>query len=230
MPEQITITAYKYDELQGRAKEKASEKLREWATDHEWWDGVYDLAKEDGEQRGFEIDDIRFSGFWSQGDGASWTGYVKISTFLDWYMETYPEDPFHAQYIVLRELVRDDWIDAKVAVNRRGYHYVHSNTIDVGEALWDFLEDEVNDEDKRTETLKSEGVLKDANVAQLCDGINIAVTMDELNSDIKRCVKEFADEIYKRLEDEYESLVTDEAISEMADANDYRFDEYGDVV
>ena len=230
MPEQITITVYKYDELQGDAKDNARAKLTEWATDHEWWDGVYDIAKEDGAKRGFEIDDIRFSGFWSQGDGASWTGYVKIGSFLDWYMETYPEDPFHAQYIVLRELVRDDWIDNKVAVNRRGYHYVHSAMVDVGEANWDFLEDEVNGEDKRTETLKSEGVLKDANVAQLCEGIKIAVVMDELSDDIKRCVREFADEIYKMLEDEYEGIVTDEALTEMADANEYRFDEGGNVV
>ena len=78
--------------------------------------------------------------------------------------------------------------------------------------------------------LHSEGVLKGANVAQLCDGINLAVTMDELNADIKRCVKEFCDKIYNMLEQEHDDITSDEAIAEMAEANDYRFDEDGDVV
>ena len=87
MPEQMTTTVYKFNELEGRDKERARNKLAEWATDHEWYESVYGLAREDGAKRGFEIDDIRFSGFWSQGDGASWTGSVDVKQFLEYLLE-----------------------------------------------------------------------------------------------------------------------------------------------
>jgi hypothetical protein len=40
----------------------------------DWYEEIYARAKEDGPERGFNIDEIQFSGFHSQGDGASWTG------------------------------------------------------------------------------------------------------------------------------------------------------------
>ena len=42
----------------------------------EWYGGVYQRYIEDLLQDGFEIDDIYFTGFWSQGDGACFTGRV----------------------------------------------------------------------------------------------------------------------------------------------------------
>lgn len=47
---------------------------------HDWHESVFDMAKEAAKIIGIDIDDIRYSGFWSQGDGASFTGsyaYVK---------------------------------------------------------------------------------------------------------------------------------------------------------
>lgn len=41
---------------------------------HDWWDSVYDDAKRIAALMGWRIDDIHFSGFWSQGDGACFTG------------------------------------------------------------------------------------------------------------------------------------------------------------
>lgn len=41
---------------------------------YDWWDCVYEDAKQIGAIIGFEIDDIFFSGFSSQGDGACFTG------------------------------------------------------------------------------------------------------------------------------------------------------------
>jgi len=42
----------------------------------EWYGGVYQRYIDDLLQDGFEIDEIYFSGFWSQGDGACFTGRV----------------------------------------------------------------------------------------------------------------------------------------------------------
>lgn len=69
-----TITTYSFAELSYEAKEKAREWYLEGALDYEWWDGVYDHAKEAGEALGITVDDIEFSGFYSRGDGACFTG------------------------------------------------------------------------------------------------------------------------------------------------------------
>ena len=65
---------FTFDELSDEAKEKAREWYREGALDYEWWDGVYDTAKTAGACLGIDVDKIYFSGFWSQGDGACFTG------------------------------------------------------------------------------------------------------------------------------------------------------------
>lgn len=71
----IETTLYTYDELPTDA---ARQRAREWYSDggleYEWWDSVYEDAKTIGEILGFTIDRISFSGFWSQGDGASFVG------------------------------------------------------------------------------------------------------------------------------------------------------------
>ena len=69
-----TINVYSFDELSEQAKEKAREWFRAGTLDYEWWDGVFEDAKRVGALIGIGIDDIRFSGFWSQGDGASLSG------------------------------------------------------------------------------------------------------------------------------------------------------------
>ena len=68
------IETYGIEELEGRAKENALEWLRE-GLDYEWWDSVYEDAKEVGECLGIRVDDISFSGFYSQGDGCCFSGY-----------------------------------------------------------------------------------------------------------------------------------------------------------
>lgn len=40
----------------------------------EWYESTFDDAKEIAKLLGWQIDDIYFSGFWSQGDGACFTG------------------------------------------------------------------------------------------------------------------------------------------------------------
>lgn len=70
----IETEVFTFDELTDEAKEKAREWYREGALDYEWWDGVYDTAKTAGACLGIDVDKIYFSGFWSQGDGACFTG------------------------------------------------------------------------------------------------------------------------------------------------------------
>ena len=70
----IKTEVFLFDELADEAKERAREWYRDGALDYEWWDGVYDTAKTAGACLGIDVDAIYFSGFWSQGDGACFTG------------------------------------------------------------------------------------------------------------------------------------------------------------
>ena len=66
---EITYKAYQFKELSDKAKEKALEWAHDLNTDHDWWEGVYDMWYEKLEAFGFTGCKIWFSGFWSQGDG-----------------------------------------------------------------------------------------------------------------------------------------------------------------
>lgn len=240
MPEQMTITVYQYNELEGRAKDKAREWLCEAATDHEWWDGVYDLAKEDGAKRGFEIEDIRFSGFWSQGDGASWTGTVSIWRFIEWALEQGEDTSQHRyigddrhRYLCFVELMKDGWIEPHINVIRSGYHYVHENTVELEHDIdWQVLDNEMRGDtgNDQESTLHSEGVLKGASVIGVAEGIDVATLAPEIWRFIQLEVRDFCQHIYKQLEAEYDHITSDEALQEMAEANEWRFDEDGEVV
>lgn len=77
----IEKTVFLFDELTDAAKEKAREWFRGITVGDNWWsECVIDDAKGIGALIGFEVDGIYWRGFWSQGDGACWTGSVTYST------------------------------------------------------------------------------------------------------------------------------------------------------
>ena len=72
--EKIEIDAYKITELSPEAKERALSWLAE-TLDYEWWDCIYDDARECGKRLGIDIDNIYFSGFYHQGSGCCFSGH-----------------------------------------------------------------------------------------------------------------------------------------------------------
>ena len=77
----IEKTIYQFDELTDDAKEKAREWIRGGIADDNWWsESVIDDARRIGALIGFDVDEIYWRGFWSQGDGACWSGSVTYST------------------------------------------------------------------------------------------------------------------------------------------------------
>ena len=240
MPEIKEITVYRFEELEDEAKDKARQWLVDAATDHDWYESVYDLAKEDGAKRGFEIEDIRFSGFWSQGDGASWTGLVSVWRFIEWALDQGEDSPQFRRigddrhrYLCFVELMKDGWIEPHINVVRTSYHYVHENTVRPENGLdWSALENESGWDDlANAETvLHSEGVLKGASVVGVAEGIDIKSLVPEIDDLITEEVRDFCQEIYKMLEREYDSLTDEDSMQELADSNDWRFDEAGNFV
>lgn len=109
----LKVNAYEITELEGKAKDKAMDWLREGATDHDWYSPVIEGWKENLENVGFPDADIEFSGFWSQGDGASFTC-----------------ESLDMEKIVKRFKSELDPSELTGSVNRWQSHYVHSQTID----------------------------------------------------------------------------------------------------
>lgn len=78
----ISLNLYSFQELSPEAQTAAIEKHQHINTNFDWWDSVYDQFNEDA-QNYFDIDNIYFSGFWSQGDGAMFE-YSSINpAFID---------------------------------------------------------------------------------------------------------------------------------------------------
>ena len=91
MPEFICTTVYQFPELSDPAKDKARAWYRELGPHDDWWDAVYVDFERVCEILGIRLKTrsvrlmgggtrqkpcVWFSGFWSQGDGASYEGYL----------------------------------------------------------------------------------------------------------------------------------------------------------
>jgi hypothetical protein len=219
-------TEFSYQELDQRAKDKALQWFSE-SLDYEWWDGVYENAKAGGPERGFDIDDIRFSGFWSQGDGASWTGSVIIKDFLDYHLKE--DNPDYGRYFALQAIIAENngWVDQRTNVNRFGFHYVHDSTMRLESISYSALDSlDENDEER----LQEEGPLQRANIYQLYKGADIEHLIEDLETWVLEEAQAYARQIYDDLESEHEHLTSEESLIEAAEANGWMFDEDGALV
>ena len=200
MREEI-VKVYKFDELSDAAKQKAIEWYRGDGPDHDWWDFIYEDFIANCALIGLEVKakDIHFSGFCSQGDGASFTGR--------WYPcgpapEGIPEvfgEAFDDLCRIQKEI--DEYItetDAPkldyVKVTRHPGIYVHSHMMNAF-------------------AVRDDGVVYPAGVDR--EFLNV--------------FRRLADYLYRSLEEEYDWLNSDETISENITNNYYEFTESGEL-
>jgi len=167
-----------------------------------WWTELL-------EKFGFADVEIRFSGFGSQGDGASFTGYVhkplRVITFMMSDTKSFP---------IWRKLAEQGMLNMRID-RANGFYYVHENsTTPVVDA--ESFRDTFAPNDEMIEVLH-----------ELWD-----VTIDREYRDFEQAFKEFARtlsrRIYDALEEEYDHLTSDEAVSETLEANDIR-DDYAEA-
>lgn len=123
----VHTEVFTIDELSDKAKEKA----REWYTeglDYNWWEAVYEDARNIGNILGFFNMEINFSGFWSQGDGASFAATwsppkapvkaIKAECPRDEKLHAIARDVWE----IVRKMTRDERADSWAITNRRGTH------------------------------------------------------------------------------------------------------------
>jgi hypothetical protein len=180
---------------------------------HDWWDAVYEDFESVCKILGIELDatkygpDIMFSGFWSQGDGASWAGA--------YYAERWDRSSMHNLYTYdtaparIREYAPKDeelhriadelcflariYYPAYARVTRLGY-YCHSGTMHL--AHYRPMDESTDEGDFADEVHR-----------------HVEDTLTDLFRDL-------ADWLYARLEQEYNYLTSDEAVWDTIEANE----------
>ena len=139
--ETVTYTYYTFDELTDDQKKKAIDKHREINVDYDWYDHTISDFKEVLEILGFKKVDISFSGFWSQGDGASFTGEFlipsdddtlemrvkKLESEYTWHYEG--NEKLFKRYSEMSFKDDESLYLETYEVYRISHHYCHSNTI-----------------------------------------------------------------------------------------------------
>jgi len=159
MAKQVQITLFSFDELSEESQQKLIEGFREGY--EPYYDAIYeDFSLRMSEQYGADLktEEITWSGFWSQGDGASFICDFDTEVLLPILKEELNED----QVALLEE------IDAEIdcASIRTGYQYSHENTVRgkvsiyYGDAYYDRMVqiNEIHDilENKLTEIIREE--------------------------------------------------------------------------
>lgn len=210
MPQDITTTVYTIHELSEEARQKAIERHRDYNVLDSYWfedligvggdpdvtpSGERAILREDGDKRGFDIRRIYFSGFGSQGDGASFEAWVPYEDYI-------LKNKLGRKYRTLLNHVRGG---EGVTINTSG-HYCHSNTMHIDSERSDWYLSALSD------TPRAEYAAEWAD--QQAEEIREAILED---------ARDLADDIYRQLEEEYIYLTSDEQVIEALDANEMRF-------
>lgn len=142
------------------------EKLVEYETFDEWHEPTLSYITDMLEKAGFNGIDISYSGFWSQGDGASFTGnYLHDDNNIYELLKEFPQPPDSLTDLLgyltgLNAKVTEAQTDETLnfSLYRSSYHYSHENTVSVD---YDYLLEGMDGEDVRTIEEKCRAVMKD---------------------------------------------------------------------
>lgn len=139
----VSVDLYTFDELTDKAKERARDWYKTDYPDSGWWEFAYDNAREAFAFFGVDASDIAFSGFWSQGDGASFTGEFRaglISPAADLAAEFPTDETLRGLHARLTTISHPE--DSRVKITR-SRQYIHSYTMNLDDA------DEYSRDDER---------------------------------------------------------------------------------
>lgn len=230
MPVAVTHWLYQFDELSDAAKEKAREWYRSGQLDYDWWDSVYEDALRMAEILGIEIDyryhpasgrpgskgwkepKIWFSGFSSQGDGACWEGSYRYAKGALKKLQS--EAPARYQYCKPDGTL--EWTESK---GNTELHRI-ARTLQKVQARHFY---------KLVATVSHRGRYSHSG----CMDIEVEHDEDryrdlgDAEGEIKDLLRDFADWIYRRLEEEHDWLLSDEQVEDSIRANEYTFNERG---
>ena len=204
------MKTYTISELSPEAKKTAIEGIRndrgftERDIDLDW---VIENETEDLEALGLENVEISFSGFWSQGDGASFTARVNdIPAFIKTIGVT---DEILPKVLEAFEEVYE------MRIVRTDSRYFHENTVR-------FEIEEMDD----TELV----IMSGFGIGDITVDLNETLEEIGLEKKASEWVKSKSKEIYRKLEKAYNDEFSEEAAEEWVDSIGMEFDEDGNEV
>lgn len=168
---------------------------RDWNTQDDWYDGVYEQFIEEMDSIGISISKMHFSGFWSQGDGACFDGRVSNWPLV---LAALAEADKDLKCFVD---IYDDSIDIAFGCMHSGRYY-HSRSVS-----YTLVFDVSNSWDIESFHLRYYFY------QALIDECNLY--LDDLQNALEVMFTEHMDDLYKNLEQEYDYLTSDEYIMEM---------------
>lgn len=219
--ENIERDVYSFKELSPEAQKVAIEELYDINVEYsDWHEPIIEGFEEDMKKLGLDNIEVSYSGFNSQGDGASFTGDVfdtkifmskalglKNSEFLDMGEEEKPEDEgsrlradlLDIGFDTREKLTPDNFM---IKIERMSSRYSHENTIEGRVDIEDIPE-------------------------SLQDEINIDEYENQIMESVTDWARSVSKDLYYDLENYYDELRSDESVKETIIANDYKFDKNG---
>lgn len=205
---------YEFDELSDDAKKTAIENHRDWNLFHNWYEYTIEMWKERLESIGFEDADISFSGFCSQGDGASFTARCDTQKLLNTLLICQGKHiGDYKKWRLWFELAENGLI--KFDMYRKTHQYSHEYTVD------GILTEDFSGLNNRMWKEKSPGSFSYWSVFEN------KTQLRELEESFNYLCLSLFKKIYSDLEEEYYYLQKDEVIGESLQANGFEFDEFG---
>ena len=186
--------------------DKLVERYRYINVEHDWWDCEYDYWTRRLERMGLTDIEINFSGFYSQGDGASFTANIN-SYNMRKFMRIHG----------LRDRYRGIYEMAKIShvwgsCTRYSSSYCHQNTVtyesDMENNYWTDSEE-----------------LRDIMLSELWYQADRDIR--DFDEEVQEILRGYMQDIYRSLEKVYHDQTSDECVRETLEANEiYDEDEY----
>lgn len=178
----------KYNDLSVEAKEVALAEHSNNAADYEWDEYIKEAWVERLESYGIytDVKSICWEGFWSQGDGCSFTGSINLKEFL----EAHPDikDSNRALYITTVPFNGEAQCQWYPRLNRISSRYSHENTVALELDELGEIACAVEDEDE------------------------MYAFWNDAKEQIQTQCRSYMKEIYKELENEYDYITSQEAL------------------
>ena len=182
---------------------------RDWYTEGDWWDTTYEQFRYAMDKIGIYVNQINFSGFWNQGDGASFTGHIdNWSAFLDAHLPSMP--PAHRAFILCGDphlLSGDPQFAMTRHSNYNSNRYKHEFTV---AGVFHYDVGNYGDPDTWHELSPYDDPLRTAVWALQMQDFSV----DELRVELEDIFRSHMRDLYKALEARYDDLQSDEVVLE----------------
>jgi hypothetical protein len=215
---------FSFSELSPTAKKHAIDELRDTNVDYnDWHEPIIEDFENEMEELGLTDVEVQYSGFYSQGDGASFTAdvgdpevFMRMALGIEsdkWVNMDDHQKPADEELDLLRSDLLDIGFDSRekltpenfvINIIRNPSRYSHENTIE-GDVDIENIPESIEDDFPRHEYIVS------------------------IKNKVTDWARKRSSQLYRDLERYYDELRSDDAVEETIEGNDYKFTKDGDL-